>query len=476
MQLRLEAFNNSELEKIHRATLEVLEKTGVKTGSEKVRDLLKEKGADVEGDIVKFPSAMVEKAIGKINKTVTLAARDPRYTVTLPAKNTIHSTSGYSAFTYDMESSKKRPSNSADLVDYAVLADALDEIGIFWPIVMPTEIEPESLQELSALDISFRNCTKHVQCSVADPDTAARQVKLAAVLAGGQDKLRENPLFSVVASPFTPLKFEDGTAEAYLIMARAGIPVVPMNVPLAGTTAPASMAGAIVVTNAEQLAVLIILKCADESAPMVYSSDTGTADMTSGDINYDTPDRPILCAAMAQVARFYNIPSCVSHDSCEDKPYKIRQGFERNALRIAMNMMDHSDLAIWLGSLDNALSASMWDMLLDSEAAKLANEYNRWFDVDDKTLAVGPINEEGPGGNFLLNDHTVENYRDTISLYKYQNNLLNYESEGSEDDFVEKAKARVREILASHKPIAIPDDKLKAMDEIMDEARRSING
>jgi len=471
------------LEKIHSATLTVLEKTGVKVESEEVRELLKSHGASIDGSVAKLPSSMVEKFISKINKSVTLASRDSEHDLILPAENTLNCTSGYAAYIYDIVTGEYRQSTLEDLIDFTVLADALDEVDLFWPIVMPTEFKSEEYQEVAALDIALRNTTKHVQCSLSTAKTAELQIELAAALLGGKDKLRDTPIFSVVASPFTPLEFKKGTAEGYLKMARAGVPVVPMNVPLAGTTAPATLAGSIVITNAEQLATLVILKCADEDAPMVYSSDTGTADMKTGDINYDSPDRPILCAAMAQVTRYYEIPSCVSHDSCEDKEYSTRQGFERNALRIAMNEMTHSDIAVWMGSRDDALSASMWDLLLDAEALHLANEYNRRFEVDDNTLAVEAIDDAGPSGNFISSKHTVKNFRKQICMYDYNKNFIfagsnqsDPQNDLSDTEFVRRAKFRVREILKSHKPERIPEDKIAAMDEVMEKVRRELNG
>ena len=474
MQLRLEALSQAEVEKLHAATLAVLDKTGVIVDSKDARDVLKENGARVNdnNNIVTFPTAMVEKAISQINKTVTLAAREPRNSLVLPSNHTLNSTSGYSAYVYDMDDSKSRPSTNEDLADFAILSDALPEVDMFWPISMPTEIESPQLQEVVALDTSFRNTSKHVQCSLSDGPTALLQIKLATALAGGEDKLREAPLFSVVASPFTPLTIRDGTGDAYVHMARAGIPVTPMNVPMAGTTAPATLPGAIVITNAEQLATLLILKSANKDAPMVYSSDTGSADLKTGGMNYDSIDHIILNAAIAQLARFYGFPTCVSHDSCEDKPYENKAGFERNALRIAINSMTRSDLAVWMGSLDAALSCSLWDLLLDAEAVKLAKEYTRTVAVDDNTLAVDAIAAAGPGAHYLNSPHTMKNFRKSLSLYSYDNSFI-FSDDG---DFNEKAKNKVREILKSHSVAQIPADKLKAMDEVIAEARRFYNG
>ena len=467
MQLRLESLDNGELNKIHEATLEVLEKTGIKMDSEAVRKLLAQHGAQVDGNRVRLPSAMVERVVGQINRTVSLAARDGRRTLTLPSRTTLNATSGYAAQVRDMETGETRESTSGDLVQFAVLADALEEVDFFWPSAMPTEIASPILQEIAALDIALRHTSKHVQCSVCDDEAARWQIKLAAALLGGEDKLRETPIFSVVASPFTPLEFKKGVSDSLVRMARAGVPVTPMNVPMAGTTAPVTLAGAIVLTNAEQLATLAILKCADAAAPMVYSSDTATAEPSSGGMNYHSPDRPVLYAAIAQLTRFYGIPGCVAHDSSEEKSYQIAAGFEKNVLRVAMNSMSHSDLAVWMGSLDDALGCSLWDLVLDAEAVKMAKEYNRRFVIDDGTLAVDVIDQVGPGGHFMNNKHTAKNLRKQVSMYNHRNSLI-----FAGGDFCENARAKVLDVLKNHKPLPVDPEKIKAMDAVMEEARK----
>ena len=138
----------------------------------------------------------------------------------------------------------------------AVVADYLDARPLR-PLAMPTD-GPPPLEELSALDISLRHTRKHIQCSCSAEKTARWQVRLAAAVAGGEEKLRQNPIFSAVASPVSPLTFEKDTVEAMVVLAEAGIPVVPMNMALGGTTAPATMAGILVMANAEELATLVI--------------------------------------------------------------------------------------------------------------------------------------------------------------------------------------------------------------------------
>ena len=120
-----------------------------------------------------------------------------------------------------------------------------------------------------------------------------------------------------------------------------------------------------------------------------------------------------------------------------------------------------------MGSLDEALGASLWDLLLDAEVVKYAKEYNRRLAVDENALAVDIINKIGPGGNFMSCKHTVMNLRKQVSVYNYKSGLI-----FAGGDFVENAKNKVREILRDHKPVPIAEEKIKAMDEVMEEARR----
>lgn len=474
MRSLMTVLTEDEVIRIHEATLHVLENTGVRVDSDKAIKILVQHGAKADGTRVRMPKAMVEEAIRKVQKEVILAARDPKYSLTLLTKNfTYNATSGYSPFVKDMETGETRNSTAADLKDYAVLCDYLDLVAFFWPIAMPTEEKSPILEELCALDVSLRNTRKHIQCSCAWGTAAEYQIQLAAVVAGGEEALRKNPIFSAVASPNTPLIFEKDVVEAMIILAEAGVPVVPMNVPLAGTTAPVTLAGAITLTNAEQIATLVILKCANPDAPMVYSSDTGIADLRNGQVNYEAPEYPLLAAACAQMARYYGLPSCVAHGSSEVRPFESSYGFERNVLKIVMSQMTRTDLSAWIGSLDNAINSSLWDVVLDVEALEQALAYLRMFEVNDDTLALDAIAEAGPGGHFLAHRHTIKHFRKELWVRKLEDTFI---FDAADDlPFPEKAKEKVREILSSHQVPMIDEDKQKEMDKIMEMARRKIS-
>ena len=466
-------LSEEEVGWIHEASLRILKETGIKALSEKVRRLLGENGADVNGDIVKIPGSLVEEAIKKVPERITLCAREPKCDLKLPAGEfPFLATSGFSPFVDDLETGKRRKPTRSDLRDFAVVSDYLNTVDFFWPTIIPGEIAPP-LQELYALAISFENNRKHIQCSCVTEKTALWQIRLATAIAGGEEELKKRPLFSTIHCPVAPLTFEKDSSEAMVVLAKAGIPTAPMTMVLAATTAPVTIAGTIAVANAEELAALVIVECANPGAPMIYTSEAAPANMKTGEINYKAPEYPLICAGVAQMARFYKIPDLVSDISLEEAPFDPLS-FERNVLKVAMSFMGRTDISPWLGSRDLALSASLDQLVLDAEVCEHARAYLRRFELNGDTLALDVIHKVGAGGHFLGERHTVEHFKKEIWNRTLADTfVLDPMSKGS---FSERAKAKVKEILSTHKAPPIKEAVHKKMEQILKDAEKDILG
>ncbi len=473
MRAILNFLSEDEVERIHEASLRILKETGVKIQSEKVRRLLAENGAEVNDTIVKIPNSLIEEAIKRAPEGITLGARDPNCDLKIPSNDfPFLATSGFSPFVDDFETGERRKSTSSDLKDFAIVGDYLDTLDYFWPIVIPDDIPP-ALQELHSLAIALRNNRKHIQCSCVTEKTAQWQIRLASAIVGGEEELRKRPIISTIHCPVAPLTFEKDSSEAMVTLARAGIPTAPMTMVLATTTAPATMAGTLAVANAEELASLVIVECANLGAPMIYTSEAAPANMKTGEINYKAPEYPLLCAGAAQMARFYKLPSLVADVSLEEVASDL-PSFERNVLRVAMGLMNCTDLSAWLGSRDLALSASLDQVILDCEACEHARAYLRRFEINDDTLAFDIIHKVGPGGHFLDKKHTIEHFRREIWSRELSDTfILDPATKGS---FLERARAKVKEILSTHTAPPIKEDVHKEMEQILRDAEKDIVG
>jgi len=449
---RLTFLSDDEIASIHETSLRVLQEIGIKAVSKKVQRLLAENGAEVDDSrsTVKIPDTLVEEAISKAPEEMVLCGRNPNLDLSLPVKELpFVATSGFSVFMRDFETGEKRMTNSSDLKDFAVLSDYLDQVDFFWPIVTPTELPPP-LQRVHGLAISFENTEKHVQHEALTEKDAKWQIKLAATIVGSEEKLKRRPIFSSVNCPVSPLVFEEGSSEAMVELARAGIPVVPMSMALCGSTAPATIAGTLVIINAENLGALVLLQCADPGAPVIYCAESTPANMKTGEINYEAPEFPLIAAGATQMARLYKLP-------CYTTPIGL------------LTQMGRGDISADFGSLENAESAALEQVILDVEEWEQAKAYLRRFKINEETLGFDAIKDVGPGGNFLGAKHTLEHFQEEIWLKKETTILPS-----TSDSLIERAKEKVRQILASYVPLQLEEEVKNEIGQILRECEKDI--
>ena len=480
----LTILSDSEIEQIHGASLRILQETGIKIPSEMVKKLLAENGADIDGDIVKFPKPMIEEAIRRAPQEITLGARDPKCEWKIPTNEfTLMATAGFAPFIDDYETGERRYATSSDLKDFAIVGDYLDTVDYFWPIVVPSDYPP-AIQELHSLVISLRNNRKHITCSCTTEKMAQWHIRLAAAIAGGEAELRKKPTISTINCTIAPLTIEKDSSEAMLMLAKAGIPIAPMTMALGGTTAPATIAGTIAVANAEELACLAIVQYACPGSPMIYCSEAATANMRTGAIDYSAPEYPLICAGATQMARFYKLPNYVADIAPGDKipgslapkhkSAETLRDMEYTVVCNALLYMIRSDMVANFGSLDEAISSSLSKLVLDAEAFEHARAYQRRFEINDDTLALDIINKVGHGGHFLEMDHTLKHYKKEIWNKKLpQTFVLDPATEGS---FTERAEAKVKEILATHKPPLLEEAVEGEIRMIIQAAEKDIMG
>jgi trimethylamine--corrinoid protein Co-methyltransferase len=467
---RLILLSNDELEHIHETSLRILQEIGIKVLSKKVQSLLAENGAEVDfpRSIVKLPSSLVEEAIKKAPKEIVLCGRNPKFDLKLPSKDyTYLALSGYASFIRDFKTGEKRMTTTSDLKDFAILSDYLDQVDFFWPIVVPTELPPP-IQTVHGLTISFEHTEKHVQHEALSEKQAKWQIKLASAIVGDKEKLRKRPIFSSVNCPVSPLLFEEGSSEAMVELAKAGIPVVPMSMALVGSTAPATIAGTLTIVNTENLASLVVLECANPGAPMIYCGESTSADMMTGDINYRAPELPLIAACTAQMARFYELPVYATQCGLDETPEDLHALIEGSKW-LALAHLGHGDISGGLGSLENAESSALEQVVLDVEAWIHARAYLRTFSVDEDTLGFDAISKVGPGGNFLGIKHTLDHFQKEIWLKK--GTTIIPSTGGS---IVERAKEKVREILSTHVPPQLEEDIRREISQIFRQCEKDM--
>ena len=466
-------LSQNEIEAIHNASLRVLDNTGIKVMSNKALDILKQAGAkvDYEKNHATVPGDLVEEALKRAPKTIKYCARNPKYDFVLNKQETHFCAEGGPPFILDWETGERRYSTSEDIARCAVIADYLDHVHLIWPLGAGTDV-PAPMRYIVDMYTSLRNSEKHFEGDATNAKDAQYQIEIAAAIVGGREELRKRPIFSHVICTLSPLSYDKGMTEASIELAKAGIPVVIYPMPAAGETGPATLAGTIVVNNAEVLGGLVMQEFASSGAPVVYAADVSNVDFRTGS-GISSPEGDLMQLALNQLAHYYGLPSEMEVSGSLSKLLDAQAGYE-NAISLIAHTLMVPDIALGLGALEGGRITSPEALVIDNEIIDYALRFAQGFEVNDETLAVDVIHKVGPGGIFLGEKHTLKHFRERwMSRLSDIDSFETWEKKGSRS--IDKvAREKVKEILATHKPEPIPEDAQKEISKILKRAEAEL--
>jgi trimethylamine--corrinoid protein Co-methyltransferase len=311
--LSLSVFTDDELDDLHLATLEVLERTGVWVELDDALDVFNDGGCRVARDthMVRIPPHVVEEAIRRAPSTWVLCGRDPAHDVLLESNRVGFSNFGEGLMVVDPYSGELRQSTKRDLCDAARVVDALADIDCF-EVALGCGDAPVESATIHNYEASLLNCTKPACTGPQDGYATRAYVEMAAAAVGGADELRRRPILMLGTCPVSPLKLPREFCEIVLEASRAGMPVEVLSMAMAGGSAPVTLAGTLVTHNAEVLAGITLAQLAEPGTRVVYGSSTTAMDLRFAAASVGSPEMALLSAGVAQLARQYRLPSYVS--------------------------------------------------------------------------------------------------------------------------------------------------------------------
>lgn len=450
--LSLGVLGSEQVQRLHAATLDIIENVGVRFPSPRALDIWQAHGATVdrETSIVKARGELIETALKNAPPVYSLAARRPEQDLPLDGNHVFVGTDGCGVEVLDIYSGQRRRSRLQDVAEIARVADALEEVAFHWVPVSAQDYPAETrgLHELRAV---WENSTKHVQTeSIYSEREAWAAVEMAAVLAGGRQVLRQRPLLSVMQCTAPPLGQDGGSLDAALIAAEAGLPVGFMTMSAGLTTGPATLAGTLVVGNAEVISALALIQLAYPGAPVYYAAAQTTSDLRNGSYTGGGPEDFLFGAATNMLADFYNVPLSMGSFATGAKEHNWQAGID-NSLSTFMACVVMSDMLLGVGLLHGSRIWSYAQMLLDCEIFNIVHKMMQGIVVDDETLALDVIREVGPGGNFLTQKHTRKHMRNLfLPQFMDRRPYTAWEEKG--DGPADWALEKAQQLLETHQP------------------------
>jgi len=447
-------LTDEQVKQIHEASLAVLARTGVQVEETEALRLFTEAGANVEGNRVRLPQSLIEDAVDKAPSRVVLAGRDPDNDLILEDARVYIGTGGAALSVLDMETGETRKAVLRDVADMARIVDVLDNIHFYLMPVYPTDMTKENV-DINSYYISLANTTKHVQSGVYTVQGIRDVVEMCERITGGSEPLRERPIVSFITCwMVSPLKFATDVTTLLIETCRQRIPVVLSAAPMAGSTAPVTLAGMLAQLNAEQLAGLALTQLAQPGCPVLLGPIPATADMRSGKYLGGSVELGLTNAAITQLAHFYQVPIYNSAGMTESKIPDIQAGMEKAQSLIQVALAGANFIHHAAGMLENMSTIAYEQFVIDNELLGMAMRAVRGIEVNDDTLALEVIDRVGPGGHYLMDEHTMRYMRTEhyypSAIFDRQGREM-WEKAGATDAWT-RAKEVARRILAEHRP------------------------
>ena len=451
-------FNGAEVDKINEAVISLLEKGGVKVYTRTGRNAFREAGANVnESDyLVRIPRSMIEDAIDSAPSKVVLCGRNPVNDCVLEGSNVYLGTGGTAINVLDMQTGKQRPSTNEDVRQMARLMDALQNISIFTINVFCNDVADKDDIDVNRFYSAITNTSKHVMGGVYSRKGLQDVVELAALIAGGMDRLRKRPFVSFITLIISPFKIDDIYGEFTCYLAKEGLPVVVPTEPLCGTTSPVTMAANVVMQTAETLSGVVLTQLINPGAPVICGSVGSITDLrTMGHLSGPI-ERGMLNAGVSQMAQYYKLPYYSTAGMTDSKVVDAQTGYESGMMNLLVAMSGANYIHDAAGLMEFDLTASYEKLVIDDEIIARCLRVLRGIEVTDETIALDLMLKVGPGGDYLSEEHTVKHMRsefvsNTVSDLEHREQ---WEAEGSKDTFT-RAHEVATKLLTEHKPMPI---------------------
>jgi len=462
----VKVLSDDELKRIHGATLEVLEKTGIKFEYDDAIAIFQEAGLHVDDDkVVYFPPEVVERAIKTAPSAWTRLPMNPAYRAVKMGQGQLSMSPGSTVLNViDLHTGRKRPGTVRDIVDFSRLGDALPNFDLGNGVVWAQDV-PADVFHAVYFEAVVKNCGKpHPGGDILSRQIGEDLMLLCEIVLGGKDGMREKKTFAFSGCPTNALQWGQ-PVEAFITAAKWGMPSNILCTPFAGSVCPVTLAGSLVQTNAETLSCVVLTQLINPGAPVIYAPYPGIMDMKYGNHSWGCPEAALMSAAFGQLAHWYGLPCDTIAGATDSKLPDAQSGLEKMMVVSLPALAGSDSITLFGGLLELDDSACYAQLVIDDEIAGCILRMREGIQINDDTLAVDVIHQIGHGGNYMDCDHTFKYYR----REHYTPQLCDrsapdiWRSKGAKD-MARRAREKAERILDEHFPQHLDKDVVKELE------------
>jgi trimethylamine--corrinoid protein Co-methyltransferase len=333
-------------------------------------------------------------------------------------------------------------------------------------LALPEDVDPERASVFEFAEMVM-NARKPLMAWGQSLENIQEIYQIAAAAVGGEEALREKPIFALFAVGLGPLVIPDSIIANAFWAAEHGVPVVYHGPGVAGISAPVTGAGTLVVELAGCLAGLAAIQLKKPGAPVCIGSVPTPMDPRNGRPLYGSPELSLYSAALSEMATYLNLPLMGTSGASEAKTVDLQAAIE-STIQVIFSLLSRTTIPHDAGFLDCADIGSLEMLVMNDEIISMARRTMRGIEVSDATLMLDVIDRVGPGGEFISAKETAKNFRKEIWLpHLMDRQPWNQWERSGSLSMLERIQSRIREILKTHVPHPLPDGALEKINAIL---------
>lgn len=401
---------DKHLRKLHMASIQILETSGVKFHHPEILKTLDIHGIKIIGDTAYFKEEQLMKWVTKAPRRFILHARNPIYNMEIGG-DLIEFAAAYGAPSIIDAVGSKRIALFSDYLKFLKLVHQCGHFNINGGIlVQPADVEPDKSFPLM-LYAALIYSDKCIMGGFGGKKQTEIVFDMLRLVFGDNDQLMEKPRIAAIISPSSPLQYDKKMLETLLLYAKYRQPLIITPATMAGTTGPVTLAGTIALSNAETLAGIAVTQMIREGTPIIYGSASSTADMKTASLAIGAPESALCVAFAARLAKAYGLPCRGSGTLNDAKFVSVQSGYE-SMMQLLVGCQEKVNFILHSAGIMDSYSAMSYEQfVVDIEIIGAVKRLINGLDINEETLALDVINSVGPGGEFITQRHTLEHCR-----------------------------------------------------------------
>lgn len=465
---RFRKVSDDQIERLHHASLEILDRTGIVLYEPEAVELLERKGLRMEdGNRVRIPPGLVEWALSIAPKRAVICDRNGRRAMPLERNNVFFGPGSDCPNVIDVRTGERRRGVLQDIEEASRVCDALPNIDFLMSFCMASDVD-QMVSDRHQMRAMLMNSTKPILFVTTEFPGCVDVIKMAEAVAGGEEALRRNPICALYINVSHPLRHNAEALQKLLFMAGKGLPTTYTPVVLRGITGPVTAAGAIAMANAGELAGLVISQIKREGAPVIMTG--GVNDMLDMRTTVDAYGDPNNRVMLVELAHRYGLP-IFGLAGCSDSKVPDEQAAAEAAFSIMLEALAGAQLTHDVGYLEGGMCNSIEQIVICDELIAYTKQFMKGLEVNEETLALDVIDEIGPHGDFMGSEHTRLHYKKDWYPKLFDRRPYEDWSQSGAKTLRQRAQDKALKLLATHRPEPLPAEVQAAIDRIVADAR-----